>query len=87
MVTSLGSDHVIDDTCDDFADGSRTYDLVGDIAGDPSLRQLRRALEPRETGRIAPSLDRTRTLDEVPQGMRQLESGQVRGKVAITPGR
>jgi len=49
LVTSLGADHVIDYTRDDFADGSRTYDLVLDIAGNPSLRQLRRALEPRGT--------------------------------------
>ena len=140
LVTSLGADHVIDYTRDDFADRSRTHDLVLDIAGNPSLRQLRRALEPRgtavfvggedsgvitgmgrqlrgalispllkqrlvllvakegasdyerltgliETGRVAPSLDRTYPLDEVPHAMRQLETGQVRGKVAITPGR
>ena len=140
LVTSLGPEHVIDDTRDDFADGSRTYDLVLDIAGNPSLRQLRRALEPRgtvvfvggedsgvitgmgrqlrgalispllkqrlvllvakerasdyerlteliETGRVAPSLDRTYPLDEVPHAMRQLETGRVRGKIAITPGR
>ncbi len=40
-----------------------------------------------ETGRIAPSLDRTYPLDEVPHAMRQLETGQVRGKIAITTGR
>jgi NADPH:quinone reductase-like Zn-dependent oxidoreductase len=36
LVTSLGADHVIDYQRDDFADGSRTYDLVLDIAGNPS---------------------------------------------------
>ena len=40
-----------------------------------------------EAGQVAPSLDRTYPLDEVPHAMRQLETGQVRGKVAITPGR
>ena len=49
LVTSLGADHVIDYTRDDFADGTRTYDLVLDIAGNPSLRQLRQALKPRGT--------------------------------------
>jgi NADPH:quinone reductase-like Zn-dependent oxidoreductase len=49
LVTSLGADHVIDYTRDDFADGTRRYDLVLDIAGNPSLRQLRRALQPRGT--------------------------------------
>ena len=39
-----------------------------------------------ETGQVIPSLDRTYPLDDVPRAMQQLESGQVRGKVAITPG-
>ena len=140
LVASLGADHVIDYTRDDFADGTRTYDLVLDIAGNPSLGQLRQALKPRgtavfiggessgvitgmgrqmrgvllspflkqrlvllvakerasdyerltdliESGRVAPSLDRTYPLEEVPHAMQQLETGQVRGKVAITSGR
>lgn len=49
LVTSLGADHVIDYTRDDFADGSRRYDLVLDIAGNPSLTRLRRALRPKGT--------------------------------------
>ncbi len=40
-----------------------------------------------ETGQVTPCLDRTYPLDEVPQAMRQLETGQVRGKVAVTTGR
>ena len=38
-----------------------------------------------ETGQVAPSLDRTYPLDDVARAMQQLETGQVRGKVAITP--
>ena len=49
LVASLGAHHVIDYTRDDFADGSRRYDLVLDIAGNPSLRRLRRALQPEGT--------------------------------------
>jgi NADPH:quinone reductase-like Zn-dependent oxidoreductase len=49
LVTSLGADHVIDYTREDFADGSRRYDLILDIAGNPSLTRLRRALAPRGT--------------------------------------
>ena len=49
LVGSLGADHVVDYTQADFADGSRTYDLVIDVAGNPSLRRLRRALRPRGT--------------------------------------
>ena len=52
MVRSLGADHVVDYTRDDFADGSRRYDLVLDIAGNPSLARLRRALTPHGTAVI-----------------------------------
>jgi len=46
LVRSLGADHVVDYTRKDFADGSRQYDLILDIAGNPSLARLRRALTP-----------------------------------------
>jgi len=49
FVTSLGADHVIDYTAEDFADGTRTYDLIVDIAGNASLTRLRRALTPSGT--------------------------------------
>lgn len=44
LVRSLGAEHVVDYTHQDFADGSRHYDLVLDIAGRPRLSRLRRAL-------------------------------------------
>jgi len=44
LLRSLGADHVIDYTRDDFAVGGRRYDLVLDIAGNPSLTRLRHAL-------------------------------------------
>jgi NADPH:quinone reductase-like Zn-dependent oxidoreductase len=44
LVRALGADHVVDYTRDDFADGSRRYDLILDIAGNPTLSRLRRAL-------------------------------------------
>jgi NADPH:quinone reductase-like Zn-dependent oxidoreductase len=142
FVRSLGADHVIDYTHDDFVDGERQYDLVVDIGGLPQLSRLRRALTPTgtlvlvggeeggdwtggtigrqvrarllslfvsqrltsalnrergsdlerltdliEAGRISPSLDRTYPLAEAPEAMRRLETGQARGKVAITLGR
>jgi NADPH:quinone reductase-like Zn-dependent oxidoreductase len=49
LVRSFGADHVIDYTREDFADGTRRYDLILDIAGNPSLARLRRALTPRGT--------------------------------------
>ncbi|HEY6276438.1 MAG TPA: NAD(P)-dependent alcohol dehydrogenase [Streptosporangiaceae bacterium] len=46
LVRSLGAAHVIDYTQDDFADGAHRYDLIIDIAGNPTLGRLRRALTP-----------------------------------------
>jgi NADPH:quinone reductase-like Zn-dependent oxidoreductase len=49
LVRSLGADHVIDYTSADFADGVHRYDLILDIAGNPVLARLRRALTPTGT--------------------------------------
>ncbi|WP_371403906.1 NAD(P)-dependent alcohol dehydrogenase [Kribbella sp. NBC_00662] len=138
LVSALGADHVLDYTRDDFAATGDRYDLIIDIAGNPTLSRLRRALTPTgtavitggedgggpsggmnrqfralalslfvrqrltffvnkvrgselerlttliESGKVTPSLDRTYPLDEVPDAMRHLTSGQVRGKIAIT---
>ncbi|GGU17391.1 NAD(P)-dependent alcohol dehydrogenase [Nocardioides albus] len=138
LVRSLGADHVIDYTHADFADGNSRYDLILDIAGNPGLSRLRRALAPTgtvvlvggehggnltggmgrslrallltpfirqrfamyvakerasdlerlagflEAGSVVPSLGHTFPLDRVPEAMSLLDSGQVRGKVAIT---
>jgi len=138
LVRSLGADHALDYTQDDFADGTHHYDLILDIGGLPTLSRLRRALTPTgtavivggedggnwtggfgrslraplvsmfvrprltmlaskerasdlerlaeyiEAGTVRPSVDRTYPLDRVPEAMRHLEDGNVRGKVAIT---
>src|SRR5436190_9083143 len=49
LVRSIGADHVIDYTKEDFADNRTRYDVILDIAGNRSLSQLRRALTPRGT--------------------------------------
>jgi NADPH:quinone reductase-like Zn-dependent oxidoreductase len=49
FVRSLGADHVLDYTSQDFADGTHRYDLILDIAGNASLSRLRRALTPTGT--------------------------------------
>jgi NADPH:quinone reductase-like Zn-dependent oxidoreductase len=49
LVTSIGADHVIDYTQDDFADGQQRYDLILDIGGNSPLARLRDALTPRGT--------------------------------------
>jgi NADPH:quinone reductase-like Zn-dependent oxidoreductase len=52
LVRALGADHVIDYTGADFADGPQRYDVVLDIAGNPGLNRLRRALTPTGTAVI-----------------------------------
>jgi NADPH:quinone reductase-like Zn-dependent oxidoreductase len=138
MVRSIGADHVIDYTRDDFAEGEQRYDLILDIGGNSSLSRLRRALASRgtlvitggegggrwlggtdrqlrammlspfvgqklgtfvssenhedmivlaeliESGKVAPVIDRTYPLSEVPEAIRYLEEGHARGKVVIT---
>ncbi len=49
LVRTLGADHVLDYERQDFADDSHRYDLILDIAGNPSLARLRRALTPTGT--------------------------------------
>lgn len=49
MVRSIGADHVIDYTQEDFAREGERYDLILDIGGNSTLARLRRALAPQAT--------------------------------------
>jgi NADPH:quinone reductase-like Zn-dependent oxidoreductase len=49
MVRSLGADHIIDYTHEDFAKGEQRYDVILDTGGHSSLARLRRALTPKGT--------------------------------------
>jgi NADPH:quinone reductase-like Zn-dependent oxidoreductase len=49
LVKSLGADDVIDYAREDFADGSRKWDVIVDTAGRRPLSKLRRALTPKGT--------------------------------------
>jgi NADPH:quinone reductase-like Zn-dependent oxidoreductase len=53
MVRSIGADHVLDYTREDFAAGEQRYDVILDIGGNASLSRLRRALTPEGTLVIA----------------------------------
>jgi NADPH:quinone reductase-like Zn-dependent oxidoreductase len=47
LVRSLGADHVVDYTREDFAAGSRRYDFLLDNVGNRKLSEYRRVLEPK----------------------------------------
>jgi NADPH:quinone reductase-like Zn-dependent oxidoreductase len=52
MVRSIGADHVIDYTREDFSRTGKRYDVVFDVVGNRSLSALRRATKPE--GTLAP---------------------------------
>ena len=49
LVRSLGADEVVDYTSTDITESGQRYDVVLDIAGNRTLRQLRRVMTPRGT--------------------------------------
>jgi NADPH:quinone reductase-like Zn-dependent oxidoreductase len=49
LVRSIGADHVVDYTRDDFSRAGRRYDVVFDLVGNRSLTDCRRALAPTGT--------------------------------------
>lgn len=67
LVRSLGAAHALDYARDDFAAGATKYDVIIDIAGNPSIQRLRHALTPNGTvvivggeegGRLTGGMDR-----------------------------
>jgi NADPH:quinone reductase-like Zn-dependent oxidoreductase len=53
MVRSIGADHVVDYTQDDFTRNGQRYDLIFDAVGNRSVSDYRRALSPEGTCVIA----------------------------------
>ena len=90
LVRSIGADHVIDYTRDDFADGVQLYDLILDTAGHRSLfskepkEDLQFLKELIEAGKVTLVIDRTYPMSEVPEAIRHLGNGHGRGKTVIT---
>jgi NADPH:quinone reductase-like Zn-dependent oxidoreductase len=134
FMRSLGADHVIDYTREDFTRNGRRYDLILDLVANRSAWAYARALEPGGAyyavggsvatfmqillvgpwvrmirnrklrilvvrrnrkdlvhvtelclaGKLVPKIDRSYPLDEVPEALRLLGGGQVKGKVVIT---
>jgi NADPH:quinone reductase-like Zn-dependent oxidoreductase len=52
LLRTLGADHAIDRSREDFAERTGHYDLIVDIAGNPTLGRLRKALAPKGTAII-----------------------------------
>ena len=132
MVRSIGADHVIDYTRDDFTQAGRQYDLILDNVGNRSFSDCRRILKPDgliipntghagmgyvikavarslfmrqqggmrvtqanhkdlnllkelvESGKVKPVIDRTYTLEKIPEALGYAEQGHVKGKVTVT---
>jgi len=57
MVRSIGADHVIDYTKEDFTEGGPRYDLILDNVANHSMAECRRALVP--TGKLIPNSGRS----------------------------
>ncbi len=135
MLCSIGADHVIDYTQEDFTKSGQRYDLILDMVAYRSIFDYKRALSPKgicvmvggpmarvflkvllglfismigskkigmvmwkpnkredlvfleevfENGKVVPVIDRRYPLSEVPDAVRYLEEGHVKGKVVIT---
>jgi NADPH:quinone reductase-like Zn-dependent oxidoreductase len=133
VVRSVGADHVIDYTQEDFTKTGESYDLIIDCQGFRSMFDYKRALRPEgtyamvggtmprilqllflsfcasltcesrkfrlvaegpnkglaelkelvETGKLAPIIDRTYKLEEVPEALRYFGEGRHKGKIVI----
>jgi NADPH:quinone reductase-like Zn-dependent oxidoreductase len=134
FLRSIGADHTIDYTSEDYTQSGKTYDWILDLAAHRPLVASRRALGPSgryvmaggptgrflrllatgplltggtnrkmgmlmwepfapadvaalidliESGKLTPIIDRAYSLDDVPEAVRRLESGEARGKLVI----
>jgi NADPH:quinone reductase-like Zn-dependent oxidoreductase len=81
LVRSLGADHVVDYTTEDFTrQGQRLLAFLAhqDKADLVMLRELV------EAGKLTPVIDRTYPLSETAEAIRYLETGHARAKVVVT---
>jgi NADPH:quinone reductase-like Zn-dependent oxidoreductase len=140
LVKSIGADHVIDYTKEDFTRTDQHYDMIYDLVGNHSFSERRQILTPKgicvlagiggagmhpesgerilgnfktafqsnftsqkfvfyiakltkddlnvmrdlmESGKVAPTVDRTYKMDQTVEAIRYLEEGHARGKVVV----
>jgi NADPH:quinone reductase-like Zn-dependent oxidoreductase len=133
MLRSIGADHVVDYTKEDFTRSGKTYDVIFDVVGKTSYSRSIRSLAPHGrylidnarlshrfrgqwtsarsdkqvvpwvdrsaseynadfqflnlligAGKIRSIIDRTYTLEQIPEAHRYVESGRKKGNVVIT---
>jgi NADPH:quinone reductase-like Zn-dependent oxidoreductase len=88
LVRSIGADHVIDYTREDFTAGTERYDLILDNVGNHTLAQNRgdlvalKALV--EAGAVTPVIDRTFDLRETAQAIAHVAGGHARGTAVLS---
>jgi len=70
LVQSIGADHVVDYTREDFTEGGRHYDLILDMVGTHSLSDYRRALTPSGILVVVGSTDKGRWLGPLAGALR-----------------
>jgi len=92
MLRSIGADHVIDYTQEDFTERGQTYDVIFDVIGvisfsrsDKTLKQNGTYLlaNPGEAGKIKTVIDRTYPLEQIAEAHSYVETGQKKGNVVI----
>ena len=76
LVNSLGADHVIDYTRDDFTRLGHRYDIILDMVGNHPLRSLRRALTPKGAHVIVGSVGGSRLLGPAGFMLRSVVAGR-----------
>jgi NADPH:quinone reductase-like Zn-dependent oxidoreductase len=92
FLQSLGADHVIGYTREDFTKTGKEYDLILDLIVHRSVFSYMRALKSDGTyffvggyaGKVRPVIDRKYLFEEIPEAMRYVGEGRAKGKVVIT---
>jgi NADPH:quinone reductase-like Zn-dependent oxidoreductase len=107
LVKSLGADHAIDYTREDFAKGDKVFDVIFDAVGKiwkwnckkvlsakghfltvrlptkERLENLDFLKELAEKGKLRPIIDKSYTLEQVPEAHRYVETGRKKGNVVV----